>query len=116
MVTSYRTCIGASGSSASTTLLTDSNSWTGQNRFTNASSSIFSAYTAFFGGTATSTFDTTGRLTLAYSSSTAYSSFVNASTTNLIVGNITVSTTSAGFLKTSSTGVVYVYTSSGNAA
>jgi hypothetical protein len=108
--------ITSTDSTASTTLLSDSNSWSGLNRFTNASSSIFSAYTAFFGGTATSTFDTTGRLTLAYSSSTAYSSFNTASTTNLTVGTATFSTTTAGFLKTNSSGLVYIDPSSGNAA
>jgi hypothetical protein len=90
--------ITSTDSTASTTLLSDSNSWSGLNRFTNASSSIFSAYTAFFGGTATSTFDTTGRLTLAYSSSTAYSSFVNSSTTNASIGNLSLPSLSSGGL------------------
>ncbi|KND46770.1 MAG: hypothetical protein AB201_03475, partial [Parcubacteria bacterium C7867-006] len=45
---------------ASSTLLSDTNSFTGVNRFLNASSSIFSAYTAYFGGTATTTITNAG--------------------------------------------------------
>lgn len=45
--------------------LANPNSWTGLQQFANASSTIFSAYRAYFGGTATSTFDTAGVLTLA---------------------------------------------------
>ena len=51
--------------------------------------------------------------TFNYSSSTVYSSFVTASTTNLFAGFITLSTTTAGTLKVSSNGVVWSDTSGG---
>ncbi|MFZ2522898.1 MAG: helix-turn-helix domain-containing protein, partial [Minisyncoccia bacterium] len=57
-----------------------------------------------------------GLQTFVYSSSTGYSSFNNASTTNLYAGFINLSTSTAGTLKTTSTGLVYVDTSSGTAA
>lgn len=38
--------------------------WTNLHTFTNASSTLYSAYKAYFGGTATSTFNTNGSLTL----------------------------------------------------
>lgn len=45
--------------------LGNANSWTGLQQFTNASSSLFSCYgPCYFGGTATSSFNTTGQLTL----------------------------------------------------
>lgn len=51
--------------------------------------------------------------TFNYSSSTAYSSFINASSTNLFAGNFTLSTTTAGTLKVASNGVVWSDTSGG---
>lgn len=42
----------------------NANLWTGLQRFNNATSSLFSAYSAFFGGTATSTFNNAGDLFL----------------------------------------------------
>ncbi|MBA3732859.1 DUF5011 domain-containing protein [Patescibacteria group bacterium] len=45
--------------------------------------------------------------TFNYSSSTIYSSFVTASSTNLFAGNLTLSTTTTGCLNTSATGIVY---------
>ncbi len=46
--------------------LSNANSWTGLQQFTNASSTLFSAYgPAYFGATATSSFSSTGALTLA---------------------------------------------------
>jgi hypothetical protein len=76
----------------------------------NASSSLISANYAQFGGTGTTTIDSVGRITTAYSSSTAYSSFLNASTTNLFAGNFTLSTTTAGLLRTNANGITYVDT------
>lgn len=52
--------------------------------------------------------------TFNYSSST-YSSFISASTTNLTVGNITFSTTTAGCVKTTSTGIGYIESCGGSA-
>jgi len=46
-----------------------------------------------------------------YSSSTAYSSFLTASSTNLFTGFLTLSTTTAGTLKVSNTGIVWSDTS-----
>jgi Chaperone of endosialidase len=57
----------ALGGSASLSLdLTHANSWTGLQQFTNATSSLFSVYgPVYFGGTATSSFNGAGQLTLA---------------------------------------------------
>jgi hypothetical protein len=52
-----------------------------------------------------------GRLSFNYSSSTLYSSFNTASSTFANIGTLTLSTTTAGILKTSATGVVYSDTS-----
>jgi len=61
--------VGGSGSeTAAITVglnLANANSWTGLQSFTNASSTLFSVFdTSYFGGTATSTFDSAGNLTL----------------------------------------------------
>jgi hypothetical protein len=45
--------------------LTNANNWTGPQSFSNATSSQLSAYTAYFGGSATSSFNSAGALTLA---------------------------------------------------
>jgi hypothetical protein len=50
--------------------------------------------------------------TFNYSSSTVYSSFINASSTNLYTGFLTFSTSTAGTLKVNSSGLVYSDTSS----
>jgi len=50
-----------------------------------------------------------------YSSSTAYSSFLTASSTNLFTGFLTLSTSTAGTLKVASNGVVWSDTSGGGA-
>ncbi|TSC70535.1 MAG: hypothetical protein CEO12_256, partial [Parcubacteria group bacterium Gr01-1014_46] len=78
----------------------------------NASTSQLSAYTAYFGGTATSTFDTTGRLTLAYSTSTLYSSFNVASATTANIGTLNLFSSLNGPLHANS-GVVSATTSIG---
>src|SRR3989344_813030 len=49
----------------------------------------------------------TGLQTMAYSSSTAYSSFLTSSSTNASIGLLTLSTTTAGSLFVNSSGVVY---------
>jgi hypothetical protein len=60
----------------------NSNIWTAlQKLFGNASSTGVSANYGYFGSTATTTITATGLLTGAYSSSTAYASFINASST-----------------------------------
>jgi hypothetical protein len=69
-----------------------------------------SSFSYPFPGGATST-----PLSFAYSSTT-YASFTTASTTNFTAGFFTLSTTTAGTLKTTSTGLVYIDTSSGTAA
>jgi len=51
--------------------------------------------------------------TFNYSSSTAYSSFQNSSSTFSTIGTLTLSTTTAGTLKTNSSGLVWVDTSGG---
>lgn len=109
----------SSGSSASSTLLSDTNSWTGGNVFTRATSTSFgvtdfyagssagmnlhanngtdvaifgagnSANALFYGGvnvTGNLSVLGTSLLSSAYSSSTVYSSFLTASTTNLRIG------------------------------
>src|SRR3989338_6457044 len=45
--------------------LTNANTWTGLQQFNNATTTNFSAYEAWFGATATSTFNTNGSLTMA---------------------------------------------------
>lgn len=61
--------VGGSGSeTAAGTVnlnMANANNWTALQQFANASSTIFSAYAAYFGATATSTFDGAGNLTLA---------------------------------------------------
>jgi hypothetical protein len=61
--------------------LTNANSWTGLQQFSNASSTLFSVFnTAYFGGTSTSTIGSDGSIT---TPSAAHDSFANASSTNL---------------------------------
>ncbi|MCH8286993.1 ECF transporter S component, partial [candidate division KSB1 bacterium] len=60
---------GSGGEDAAVTIglnLANANTWTALQSFSNASSTLFSVFgTAYFGGTATSTFDSAGNLTLA---------------------------------------------------
>lgn len=64
-------------------------------------------------GTDMMTLSANGLLTTPYSSSTAYSSFLTASSTFLNAGSITLATTTAGTVKTTSGGLFYVDTSAG---
>lgn len=51
-------------------LYNTANTWTGLNTFGNASSTLFSAYTSYFGGTATTTIGTDGKISVAGASTT----------------------------------------------
>ena len=92
--------------------MANANSWTALQTFQNASSSLLSAYTAYFGGTGTTTIDSTGRITFAYSSSTAYSSFANASSTFLSAGTLNLPSLTQGFTYTGSNGLVQTISTS----
>jgi hypothetical protein len=73
--------------------LTHGNSWTGLQQFTNASSSLFSAYgPAYFGGSATSSFSTTGALTLATPANCSGTQALTTSSGVVGCGTITVPT------------------------
>jgi hypothetical protein len=69
----------AAGRSATTSLML---------LYGNASTTGISGNLAWFGSTATTTIDSIGRITFPYSSSTLYSSFLTASTTNFSFGGI----------------------------
>ena len=108
--------------------LTNANTWTGLQQFNNATTTNFSAYEAWFGATATSTFNTNGSLTMAsnirsdanniddlgaygfawnniYASSTAYLDYV--SSTMMQLSNGTLTNPSLNFIGSESTGLSY---------
>ncbi len=62
------------------------NTWTALQQFGNASTTLSSAYSAFFGGTATSTFNLSGQLSLA---NTAINSILSINSAGLVVGTST---------------------------
>jgi hypothetical protein len=99
--------------------LANSNTWTGLQSFSNASTTLLSVTgTAYFGGTATSTFNSTGQLTLA---STAINSLLSTDSSGLVVatstptfGNFyatstTATSTIAGGFAVETNGLVYDY-------
>ncbi|QQG37864.1 MAG: hypothetical protein HYS26_04550 [Candidatus Kaiserbacteria bacterium] len=111
------TCIVGGGGGAS---LSDANTWTALQLFSaGASSTNFSNFgTAYFGGTATSSFDSAGKLTLTYGSSTAFSAtsgyFTTASTSNLTISGAPsslLSTNSSGGVQAATVGNGLVFTS-----
>jgi len=64
--------------------MSNPNSWTGLQQYSNASSSIFSAYSVYFGATATSTFASNGALTIPTTLNvTGLTTLGNASTTQI---------------------------------
>ncbi|MEK7101092.1 MAG: hypothetical protein AAB921_03255, partial [Patescibacteria group bacterium] len=92
---------------------TTGNTWTALQQFSNASSTLFSALQSWFGATATSTFDTAGRLgvltatpsyALQVTGSGAFSSLVDAS--HFVATSTSATSTFAGGLTVDSTDFV----------